>query len=41
MIEVKNLTFRYGEEGAEALKEIDLVFEKGVFTAVLGRNGSG
>lgn len=41
MIEVKNLTFRYGEEGAEALREIDLTFEKGVFTAVLGRNGSG
>lgn len=49
MIETKNLSFIYREEDMEnntvreekVLKELNLIIEKGSFTAVLGHNGSG
>lgn len=37
----ENLVFRYGEEEAPALDNIDLVFKEGEFTAILGHNGCG
>ncbi len=43
MIQLKNVTFRYGkdEKRITALDTIDLAFNEGEFTAVLGANGSG
>ena len=43
MIKTENLCFAYDEEdGCKAiLKNINLNIEKGSFTAILGRNGSG
>ncbi len=41
IIEFKNVTFRYPDENADALKNLNLDFYKGQFTCVLGHNGSG
>ena len=45
MIQTTNLTFEYFDENKEnsnkVLNEINLNIEKGSFTAILGRNGSG
>lgn len=41
IIEVNNLSFRYGESEKMAVKNVNLKIEKGEFLAVLGRNGSG
>ncbi len=41
IIETRELTFRYSEEGAPALDGVDLAIEPGSFTAILGHNGSG
>ncbi len=39
-IEVKNLSFSY-PDGTEVLKDIDVKFESGKFTALVGRSGCG
>lgn len=41
IIEFKNVSFKYPDENAEALKNLNLDFYKGQFTCVLGHNGSG
>ncbi len=41
IININNVSFRYDEEGQEALKNVSLSFRKGEFTAILGHNGSG
>ena len=41
IIEFKNVTFKYPDESAEALTNLNLDFYKGQFTCVLGHNGSG
>jgi len=41
IISVKNLTFKYTDEGAAVLDGINLELPKGSFTAILGHNGSG
>lgn len=41
ILETQNLTFRYHEDGANALEDVTLSIEEGSFTAVLGHNGSG
>ena len=41
IIEFKNVSFKYPDENAEALKNLNLEFYKGQFTCVLGHNGSG
>jgi ABC-type cobalt transport system, ATPase component len=41
IIQIENVSFRYDEDGQEALKNISLSIEKGEFTAILGHNGSG
>ena len=41
ILRLENLTFRYAGAGEAALKNINLTFEKGSFTAILGHNGSG
>ncbi len=41
VIRFQNVSFRYPDAEAEALKNIDLSFPAGSFTAVLGHNGSG
>ena len=41
ILHLENLTFRYAGAGEAALKNINLTFEKGSFTAILGHNGSG
>lgn len=41
ILRLENLTFRYDGADDTALKNIDLTFEKGSFTAILGHNGSG
>ena len=41
IIEFKNVSFKYPDENAEALKNLNLDFHKGQFTCVLGHNGSG
>ncbi len=40
-IEINNLCFSYEDGGAPVLNGINLSFEKGSYTAVLGHNGSG
>lgn len=40
-IEIKGLCFSYDEEGERIFDGLDLSFEKGSYTAILGRNGSG
>ena len=41
IIEFKNVSFKYPDESAEALTNLNLDFYKGQFTCVLGHNGSG
>ena len=41
ILRLENVTFRYDDADDAALKNINLTFEKGSFTAVLGHNGSG
>lgn len=41
MIELKNVTYRYDEEGQDAVKDLNLKIEKGKMVAVLGHNGCG
>ena len=41
MIETRDLSFRYDEEGGLALDGVNLSIQEGSFTAVLGHNGSG
>ena len=41
MLELKNVSFHYGKDGPEILRNINLSFGKGEFIAVTGRNGSG
>ncbi len=43
IIEVKNVTFEYGESGETktVLKDFSLSFKRGDFTVILGHNGSG
>lgn len=41
MLEMKNISFHYGKEGPDILRNISLTFGKGEFVAVTGRNGSG
>ncbi len=41
IIQTRELTFRYSEEGSPALNGVDLSIEPGSFTAILGHNGSG
>lgn len=40
-IEIKGVDFSYGEEDEAVFKNLNLSFEKGTYTAILGRNGSG
>lgn len=40
-IEIKDLSFAYDEGGENVFDGFDLSFEKGTYTAILGRNGSG
>lgn len=40
-IEIKDLAFSYSEEGERIFGGLNLCFEKGTYTAILGRNGSG
>ena len=41
IIETRDLSFRYDEEGGLALDDVNIAIEEGSFTAVLGHNGSG
>lgn len=41
IIETRDLSFRYDEEGGLALDGVNIAIEEGSFTAVLGHNGSG
>ncbi len=41
IIETRDLTFCYNEEGSPALEGVTLSVEEGSFTAILGHNGSG
>ena len=41
IIETKDLSFRYDQEGGLALDGVNIAIEEGSFTAVLGHNGSG
>lgn len=41
IIEFKNVTYKYSEQGREVIKNLNLDFYKGEFTCVLGHNGSG
>ena len=41
LIEIKDLSFRYSDDGKEILQHIDLSIRRGEFIAVVGRNGSG
>ena len=40
IIETRDLSFRYDEEGGLALDGVNIAIEEGSFTAVLGHNGS-
>ena len=43
IIEVKNVTFEYGEDDTTntVIKDFNLEIERGSFTVILGHNGSG
>ncbi|HCX03321.1 MAG TPA: energy-coupling factor transporter ATPase [Clostridiales bacterium] len=41
MIEIKNVSFKYGEEENLAVKNINLNIKAGEFVSILGHNGSG
>lgn len=41
MIEIKNISYRYGVEAEEALSEVSLTVKDGELLAVVGHNGSG
>ena len=41
MYEAKNLTYRYDENAAPVIEDLDLSIEDGSFTVLLGHNGSG
>jgi len=41
IIETRDLSFRYDEEGGLALDGVNIAIDEGSFTAVLGHNGSG
>ncbi len=41
IIEFKDVSFKYDEEGAEVINNLNLDFYEGQFTCVLGHNGSG
>ncbi len=41
IIEFKDVCFRYDDESAEVINNLNLVFYEGQFTCVLGHNGSG
>lgn len=41
IIEFKDVSFKYEEEAAEVIKNLNLDFYEGQFTCVLGHNGSG
>ncbi len=41
IIEFKNVSFKYDEEGADVINNLNLDFYEGQFTCVLGHNGSG
>ena len=40
-IELENITFRYGQDGPDVLRDLSASFEKGSCTLVTGDNGSG
>ena len=40
-IEIKNLSFKYGEEDSFCIKDLTMSVKKGSFVAVVGRNASG
>jgi len=40
-IEIKDLSFRYADDGPEALRDIDLRIQAGEHIAIVGRNGAG
>ena len=41
MLEMQNISFRYGKDGPEILDDVSLSFGRGEFIALTGRNGSG
>jgi len=41
IIEIKNVSFKYGEEENLAVKNVNLNIKKGEFISILGHNGSG
>jgi len=41
IIEIKNVSFKYGEEENLAVKNINLNIKAGEFVSILGHNGSG
>lgn len=41
IVSVKDISFRYGEDGDYVLKDFSLEIEEGSFVALLGHNGSG
>ena len=41
IIEFKDVSFKYEEEGSEVINNLNLDFYEGQFTCVLGHNGSG
>jgi energy-coupling factor transport system ATP-binding protein len=41
MIDIKNVSYRYEEDGPDAVKDVTMHIPAGSFTAILGRNGSG
>lgn len=41
MLTLKQVSFHYGKDGPEILRDVDLSFGRGEFVAVTGRNGSG
>src|SRR6056297_641784 len=41
IIEIKNVSFKYGEEEELAVKNVNLNIESGEFLSILGHNGSG
>lgn len=40
-IVLQNLSFQYEKDGADVLKNVDMVFESGKVTAIAGKSGSG